>query len=216
MGYHLRFHDCIIKIHELIKQKKIGRVISIQAENGSYLPDWHPYEDYRYGYAAKKKLGGGVVLTQIHDIDYLYWIFGSPKSVFSVTGKFSNLDISVEDYSASIIQFKNKITAELHLDFFQGLEYRRIKIKGTDGIIFWNSQENIVKVYSNKKNVWKTILKIKNFDRNQLYIDEIIYFLKCVKNRKSTINNLDDGIETMKIALAIKESSTKKKNIMLQ
>ena len=216
MGHHLRFHDCIIKIHELIKQKKIGRVISIQAENGSYLPDWHPYEDYRYGYAAKKKLGGGVVLTQIHDVDYLYWIFGSPKSVFSVTGKFSNLDISVEDYSASIIQFKNKITAELHLDFFQGLEYRRIKIKGTDGIIFWNSQENIVKVYSNKKNVWKTILKIKNFDRNQLYIDEIIYFLKCVKNRKNTINNLDNGIETMKIALAIKESSNKKKNIMLQ
>ena len=148
MGYHLRFHDCIIKIHELIKQKKIGRVISIQAENGSYLPDWHPYEDYRYGYAAKKKLGGGVVLTQIHDVDYLYWIFGSPKSVFSVTGKFSNLDISVEDYSASIIQFKNKITAELHLDFFQGLEYRRIKIKGTDGIIFWDSQENTIKVYS--------------------------------------------------------------------
>ena len=122
----------------------------------------------------------------------------------------------MEDYSASIIQFKNKITAELHLDFFQGLEYRRIKIKGTDGIIFWNSQENIVKVYSNKKNVWKTILKIKNFDRNQLYIDEIIYFLKCVKNRKNTINNLDDGIETMKIALATKESSEKKKNIMLQ
>ena len=148
MGYHLRFHECIIKIHELIKQKKIGRVISIQAENGSYLPDWHPYEDYRYGYAAKKKLGGGVVLTQIHDIDYIYWIFGKPKSIFSVTGKFSNLDISVEDYSASIIQFKNKITAELHLDFFQGLEYRRIKIKGTDGIIFWDSQENTIKVYS--------------------------------------------------------------------
>ena len=216
MGYHLRFHPCIIKIRKLLKQKKIGKIISIQAENGSYLPDWHPYEDYRYGYAAKKKLGGGVVLTQIHDVDYLYWIFGSPKSVFSVTGKFSNLDISVEDYSASIIQFKNKITAELHLDFFQGLEYRRIKIKGTDGIIFWNSQKNIVKVYSNKKNVWKTILKIKNFDRNQLYIDEIRHFLKCVKNRKSTINNLDDGIETMKIALATKESSEKKKNIMLQ
>ena len=64
--------------------------------------------------------------------------------------------------------------------------------------------------------MWKTILKIKNFNRNQLYIDEIIYFLKCVKNRKNTINNLDDGIETMKIALAIKESSKKKKNIMLQ
>ena len=216
MGCHLRFHQCIVKIHKLIKQKKIGRIISIQAENGSYLPDWHPYEDYRYGYAAKKKLGGGVVLTQIHDIDYLYWIFGNPKSIFSVTGKFSNLDISTEDYSASIIQLKNKITAELHLDFFQGPEYKRIKIKGTDGIIFWNSQENAIKVYSNKKNTWKTILKIKKFDLNQLYVDEIKHFLRCVKNRKNTINNLDDGIKTMKIALAIKESGKKKKNIVMQ
>ena len=26
---------------------------AVQIENGSYLPDWHPYEDYRKGYAAK-------------------------------------------------------------------------------------------------------------------------------------------------------------------
>ena len=162
MGYNLRFHKCINKICQLVKEKKIGRIISVQAENGSYLPDWHPYEDYRKGYAGKKKLGGGIILTQIHDVDYLYWIFGNPKSVFSITGKFSNLDISVEDYSASIIQFKNKITAELHLDFFQGPEYRRCKIKGTNGIIFWNSVNNEVKLYNNRKKRWETNLKLKN------------------------------------------------------
>ena len=49
MGCNLRFHKCIIKIRRLINQKKIGRVISIQSENGSYLPDWHTHEDYRKG-----------------------------------------------------------------------------------------------------------------------------------------------------------------------
>ena len=49
-----------------------------------------------------------------------------------------------------------------------------------------------------------------------MYIDEIKHFLRCVKNRKNTINNLDDGIKTMKIALAIKESGKKKKNIVMQ
>ena len=33
IGYHLRFHPCIIKIRKLLKQKKIGKIISIQAEN---------------------------------------------------------------------------------------------------------------------------------------------------------------------------------------
>ena len=215
MGYNLRFHKCINKIRQLVKQKKIGRIISIQAENGSYLPDWHPSEDYRKGYAGKKRLGGGIVLTQIHDVDYLYWIFGNPKSIFSFTGKFSDLHISVEDYSASIIQFKNKITAELHLDFFQGPEYRSCKIKGTNGIIFWNSGNNEVKFYNNRKKRWETILKMKNYDRNQMYIDEIKHFLKCVKNRNKTISSLDDGIKTMNIALGMKKSTKHKKIIKL-
>ena len=215
MGYNLRFHKCINKIRQLVKQKKIGRIISIQAENGSYLPDWHPSEDYRKGYAGKKRLGGGIVLTQIHDVDYLYWIFGNPKSIFSFTGKFSNLDISVEDYSASIIQFKNKITAELHLDFFQGPEYRKCKIKGTNGIIFWDSISNEVKLFSNRKKRWISVLKLKNYERNQMYIDEIKHFIKCVKSRKKTVNSLDDGIKTLNIALAMKKSATYKKIIKL-
>ena len=73
IGNQFRFHPCIKKIHQLVKQKKIGKIISVQVENGSYLPDWHPYEDHAISYASQKKLGGGVVLTQIHDIDYLYY-----------------------------------------------------------------------------------------------------------------------------------------------
>ena len=216
MGYHLRFHQCIIKIRKLIKQKKIGKIISIQAENGSYLPDWHPYENYRRGYAGKKELGGGIVLTQIHDVDYLYWFFGNPRSIFSVMGKFSDLDISVEDYSASIIQFKNKITAELHLDFFQPPEFRGCKIKATNGIISWNSLDNQVKLYNNKKRKWEVIFRPKTFERNDMYVDEIKHFLKCVKNRKKTINTLEEAINTMYIALAMKKSAKLKKMVKIK
>ena len=207
MGCNLRFHKCIIKIHQLINQKKIGKVVSIQSENGSYLPDWHPHEDYRKGYAGDRKLGGGIILTMIHDIDYLYWMFGNPKSIFSVSGKFSDLDISAEDYCSSIIEFKNNITAELHLDFFQRPEFRSCKIKGTKGIIYWNSDKNEVRLFRNRKKMWETVLTLKKFQRNEMYIDEIMHFLKCVKSRQKSINNLDEGIETMKIALAMKRSS---------
>ena len=216
MGYNLRFHKCIIQIQKLIKQNKIGKIISIQAENGSYLPDWHPYEDYKIGYAGKKELGGGIVLTQIHDVDYLFWFFGQPKSIFSFMGKFSNLKISGEDYCASIINFKNNITAELHLDFFQGPEFRGCKIKGTNGIISWNSLDNEIKFFNNKKKKWEIIFKINKFERNQMYVDELKHFLKSVKNRDKTINGLDDGIKTMNIALAMKESATKLKIVELK
>ena len=61
MGYNLRFHNCIKKIKELLENNEIGKIISVNAESSSYLPDWHPDEDYRDSYASKENLGGGVV-----------------------------------------------------------------------------------------------------------------------------------------------------------
>lgn len=209
MGCHLRFHPCLQKIKQLIDKKTLGKIISVQVENGSYLPDWHPDEDYRKSYAASENLGGGIVLTMIHEIDYLYWFFGNTSKIASITGKFSNLDLTSEDYSASIMKFKNNVIAELHLDFFQRPEYRRCKIRGTKGTLYWNSDKNEVKFFNNKNKSWRTIIKLTKFDKNMMYEREIKYFLKCVKQHKKTLNDICQGIDTLKIALAIKKSSIK-------
>ena len=88
MGFNLRFHPCLIKVKQLLSKNKIGRVIYVHAENGSYLPDWHPEENYKKSYPSRNALGGGVVLTCLHEIDYLYWLFGDVKEVSAITGKF--------------------------------------------------------------------------------------------------------------------------------
>mgnify|MGYP005627619073 FL=1 len=212
MGCNLRFYPPIMKIKKCIEENKIGRIISVQVENGSYLPDWHPYEDYSKGYAAKKNLGGGVILSQIHEIDYLYWFFGEIDYISSISGKHSDLDLDVEDISISILKFKNKILGELHIDFLQRPQFKRCKIRGVKGIIEWNSNENIVKKFNIKDQQWK-IIPIKNNYKltskkknNSMYVEEIKHFLKCVKNQTETINPLTQGIETLKIALRIKKS----------
>ena len=46
VGCNFRFFPSISKIKKLVEQNTIGKVISVQIESGSYLPDWHPYEDY--------------------------------------------------------------------------------------------------------------------------------------------------------------------------
>ena len=69
--------------------------------------------------------------------------------------------------------------------------------------------------YMNKKKRWEVLLHDKNHQRNQMYIDEIKHFFKCVRDRKKTLNDLGEGIETMKIALAIKQSSNKRKLVRM-
>ena len=215
MGCNFRFHPCLIKIKKLISSKKIGRIIFVQAEHGSFLPDWHPLEDYRTSYAARKELGGGVVLTSIHEIDYLFWLLGNVKEVYSVTGKFSDLHMNADDLSSTILKFKNNVVGEVHLDHFQRSFKRGCKIVGTNGTITWDSRANMVKLFNNKTKKWTVVMKLKNFDFNSTYVDEIVHFLECVKKNKKTTNDLKEGVIIQNIALAILQSSRKKKMVKL-
>ena len=216
MGCNLRFHPCIMKIKSLIEQQKIGKIISAQVQNCSYLPDFHRWEDYKKSYAARKDLGGGVILTQIHEIDYMYWFFQEVENIVSISGKFSELDVTAEDYVSSLLKFKNKIIGELHLDYFQRPSFRSCKIRGTKGEIYWDSDDNCVDVYNMNKKRWE--IKFNDgfpydLDIRSSYVEELKHFLKCVKHRKETINNLEQGIATLKIALAIKKASKLMKSV---
>ena len=207
MGCNFRFHPCLIKIKKILDTNELGRIISVQVESSSYLPDWHPYENYRFGYAARDDLGGGIALTCIHELDFLYWFFGDVKKIFSVTGKYSDLEVTSDDLSAMIIIFKNNVVGELHLDYFQRPDFKSCKIKGTKSTLYWDSTTNEVKLFSQKNKSWKSIYKLKNFDNNQMYVDELKHFFKCIKNNKKTINDIDDGIKTLKVVLSAKKSS---------
>ena len=94
------------------KDKK-SQIVAFKVEDGllwpyrivyEYLPGWHPYEDYRQSYAARRELGGGVVSTQIHELDYVHWLFGLPGRVFAVGGTLGSLDVDVEDTASALFE----------------------------------------------------------------------------------------------------------------
>lgn len=216
IGCNMRFHSGIKLMRQLIDKKEIGRIISVYAENGSFMPDWHPWENYRISYASSLRLGGGVVLTQIHEIDYLYWFFGKAFEVYGLTGKLSDLEIDVEDYAVCLLKFKNKIIAEIHLDYFQKPSVRNCKIIGRKGQIRWNWENNHVQIFKNKDKKWVTKNFEKKFDKNKMYVDELEYFFNCVKRKKTPMNSIIGRLEPQKIALAIKESSKCGKKIRIK
>jgi len=215
MGCNLRFNPCLINIKKLLTDKKIGRIISFQSENGSFLPDWHLDEDYSQRYTAKKNRGGSVVLTSIHEIDYLYWFFGNISELISNTGKFSDLKITSDDYSSIFLKFNSGVVGEIHLDYFQNPPTRTCKIIGTKGTIFWNNKTNSVKLFEITSKKLTTILKLEKFNINKMYLDEIIHFKNCIKLHKSSINNIEQGMYTLKIALSTLKSSNLKKMVKM-
>lgn len=215
IGSNFRFHECIKKIKELLDENLIDEIISVRVECGSYLPDWHPNEDYRSSYAAQKELGGGVVLTCIHEIDYLHWFLGQVDEIVSFSGKYSDLELNVDDLSTALIKFKKNIIAEIHLDFFQRKEFRSCKIIGKKGTIYWDSDSNLVKLFDINENKWIEILKISNYDRNQMFMKELDYYLDCINHNKEPMNSVIESKEVLKIALGIIESSKTKQVVKI-
>lgn len=215
VGFQFRFHPGLLYVKHLLEENVIGRIISVSAHWGEYLPDWHPWEDYRQSYSAKKKLGGGVLLTLCHPFDYLRWLIGEATSVSTIESRSGGLEIDVEDTADVLVQFKSGAIGNVHLDYIERPAQHFVHIIGQDGIIHWNNSDASVKWRSGLNEKWKKKLAPKNFERNKLYLSEMRHFLDCIAKSEQPLCTLDDGIQALKIILAAKNSAKKKQQIKL-
>jgi predicted dehydrogenase len=217
VGYQLRFHPCVIRLTEILKSGVLGNLLAVRAVVGEYLPNWHPYEDYRIMYAARADLGGGVVLTQIHELDYLYSLFGPPSRVYSVGGHWSDLEVDVEDTASSLLEVPYQgrlLPIQLHTDYLQTPPSRSCEIIGDKGRAVMDLVHLTVSLFT-RGNAKPEVFRIENFDRNILFLDQCRHFLHCVETRQKPVVDLTDGIQSMRMGLAIKQSIAEHKPIDL-
>lgn len=209
VGCNLRFHPLLKEIKRMLEVKTVGTVWGARAEFGQYLPDWHSWEDYRGGYSAQKKLGGGIVLDAIHEIDYLCWLFGDVLKVRSAVEHISNLEIDTEDYAEIILKFQNGVIGEIHLDYLQREASRTLKIIGERGTITADLRVGKLSLFLAAHKKWRET-SIKNFDYGKTYIDEARYFLKCVAQMQMPkVSSVDEARRALQIALNAKRKSWK-------
>ena len=210
VGYQFRFHPGLLKISELLSDAAIGRLLSVRAHWGEYLPKWHPWGDYREGYSARGDLGGGVVLTLSHPIDYLRWLIGDVKSVWAFTGQISDLAMAVEDTAEIGLEFENKVLGSLHLDYNQQPPAHRLEIIGTKGTIRWDNNDGDVHLYTSGRQAWETYPIPDGFERNEMFEVEMSHFVDILHGEGEPICTLDDGIQALRIAMAAQQSANLK------
>jgi predicted dehydrogenase len=208
IGYQLRFHPCFLRLQEIVRSGVLGNLLAVRAAVGEYLPGWHRYEDYRQMYAARADLGGGVILSQIHEFDYLYSLFGKAKRLFSIGGHWSNLEIDVEDISSTLMECEvggRSLPVHLQQDYLQRPPQRECEVIGDAGKAILDFPTLSVTLYSADGNVADRFT-CEELERNQLFIHEMQHFLDCVKTRSQPVVGLAEGMWSLKLALAAKES----------
>ena len=216
VGCNLRFHPGIAKIKELLENENIGKVLCARVQAGQYLPDWHPWEDYRLGYSANRTLGGGTILDGVHQIDYIRWFLGEVGQVFCFSGKLSSLEIDTEDMAEMLLKFKSGAIAEVHLDYIQRFYGHSCQVIGEEGTILWDINERQVKFYSARTKEWLIFPEEADHDINQMYIEEMKHFIQCLQGRAKPMQDIRTGKKVLEIALAAKESASTGKLINLR
>lgn len=204
VAYQLRFHPCLQHVKALLDRQAIGRVVAVRAEVGEHLPSWHPYEDYRQMYASRRDQGGGVVLSQIHELDYIYWLFGYPRRLYAVGGQLTRLEVDVEDV-ASLLMDCGGVPVSLHQDYIQLPPSRTLQIVGDAGKILVDFRALTVESFD-AQGTSAGVKTFPDFERNQLFLDELDHFLACIAGQETPLVSLRDGARSLRMALAAKES----------
>jgi predicted dehydrogenase len=206
VGFQFRFHPGLLQAARCLEQGAIGRPLSARAVYGEYLPAMHPWEDYRRSYSARPDLGGGVILTLCHPLDYLRWLLGEVQAIWAFTGQLNDLELAVEDTAEIGLRFANAALGSVHLDYNQRPAAHHLEIVGTSGTMRWDNSNGILNVFQAATGEWESFPPPQGFERNDLFLAELRHFLQVIKGEANPVCTLEDGRRTLELALAAHES----------
>lgn len=206
VGYNLRFHPILTCVRQRLEGAGLGRVLKVHAEVGQYLPDWRPSSDYRDSVSARRELGGGPLLELSHEFDYLYSLLGMPVAVTCRGGRFSALEVNVEDAVTVILEYESPARlVTVNLDFLQRPANRTCKFICETGTLAVNFVTGLVEE-ARHADAQTIVSRVELADKNQMYVDELRSFFASCEDGRAPVVTLSDGINVMRIVDAAKVS----------
>lgn len=187
---NLRFLDSLIKLKDILLGERINEV---NAYCGSYLPDWRPDVDFRKVYSAVKELGGGVHIDLIHELDYMFWLFGEPKETRSYFRTSSSLKVTSFDYANYIWEYDD-YSASIILNYYRKTAKRSLEIITSENEYKVNLLTNTIKkdgiiVFESKQNISDT------------YEVQLRYFIEKIMTGKEKFNQVDEAYKILGLCL---------------
>ncbi|MBU1349342.1 Gfo/Idh/MocA family oxidoreductase, partial [Patescibacteria group bacterium] len=181
VGCQLRFDPTLEKVKSWLEQGAIGSLVSANCQVGEWLPGWHPWEDYRASYAARPELGGGVVLTTIHEIDYLLWLLGGLQVRAAMGGVSGALEIEAEDHVAALLTAERETPVLLSMDYLSQPPIRSLRLIGTQGHICWDYMVGSAQLWLKGK-MQEEKTRQQGWRRNDMFLAITRDFLEAVQN----------------------------------
>ena len=207
VAYNLRFLPSLAEARRLVHDGAIGEVLAVRAEVGQYLPTWRPVSRYQNTVSARQALGGGALLELSHEFDYLYWMFGLPARVTASGGRYSTLEIDVEDLVSVNLEYDApRRLIHVHLDLLQRATTRSCKFIGSEGTLRWDGIANSLECFTPVAGEWRLVETQPCSDHNEMYVAELAHFLDCAASGRTPLVDLRAAYDVLAIIDATRAS----------
>jgi len=218
-----RFKQSISRIHDLLAAGRIGKIMGFTYHMGQYLPDWHPWEDYRQFYVSKKGIGA-IREMVCFETQWLNWLFGELETISCMRAKQSALEIETDDFFAMLYQYKAKTGAPspigtVVVDILSRVAIRRLHIMGEQGNIVWDLDLAKVRLYDAGAKKWEEFAETERAEqknywiKDDMYIEEMRHFIGALQGRHPYMYSLEQDIRNISLLCAAEKSSDTKKQV---
>ena len=206
VGHNRRYSSVSDFINNLNRQKKIGKILHIDA---NYSASGALKYKKKYWRANRKESpGGAVAALGIHMIDLMCYFGGKVKSVQSLVKKFS-VKVNMDDTTSALFEFRKNCTGNL-TTIFACSYTTTFNVFGTNMNIFSDVDRNKIKIVNKNGKIQKLNL----INKDTLFLELQEFADNCKSKKKYRIKN-SEAAHNVKVMEAIVKSSKRNKKIYL-
>src|SRR5687767_3237495 len=133
-GYNWRFWPPMHLVQKLLKDGRIGKVLTARTEYSYDVTTRYQGKAAREFYMSVAAQGGGAILDESHAVDYMRWHLGEAAEVFAVVDRISTLEQDTDDVCEMIVRFQGGVLGNLHMSLFAPVMHGQFEFTGERGV----------------------------------------------------------------------------------
>ncbi len=182
-----------------------GKKVNYIYHSGQYLPDWHPWEDYRSFFVSNKRTNACREIMAI-ELPWMIRAFGEIETLHVMKDKVSALDIDFPDNYIVSIKHKNGNKGVFCQDVVSRRGLRRLEVYSEKMHLFWEGTPQTLSLYDIKEKSLKDVYLYDDVEQNgnynaniieNMYRDELKAFLAYVRRGKMPPYTFADDLKVL-------------------
>lgn len=150
-----------------------GRPVNYIYHIGQYLPDWHPWENYKNFFVGDRRTGGVREIFGI-DLPWLLDAFGPVTAVTAQKDKLSALEIDYPDSYFVLLRHADGTKGMLAADVVSPKAVRNFEVFGEGLHLFWEGNPKALYRYDAETKEKAPVSTYERFEHDPRYSDNIV------------------------------------------